>query len=127
MAERSPAEVSDRVRFGPDRIALIPVLVFFFGSLPIATSTPALGWVALLPVLCAVWVVRARVVAIAVGIEVCNGLRAHRIAWIDVEGFDVPKRGPVTLLRRAGRPLRLTALSRRELPRLLAVAGAPTA
>lgn len=127
MAEDSPTEVPDRVRFGPDRIALIPVLVFFFGSLPIATSTLALGWVALLPVLCAVWVVRARVVAIAVGIEVCNGLRAHRIAWIDVEGFDVPKRGPVTLLRCEGRPLRLTALSRRELPRLLVVAGAPTA
>ncbi len=81
MAEDSPAEVPDRVRFGPDRIALIPVLVFFFGSLPIATSTLALGWVALLPALCAVWVVRARVVAIAAPAPPLPrvGLRGHHL------------------------------------------------
>lgn len=114
-------EVPDRVRFGPERITLLPVLVFFAGSLPVAASSPWLTWVLLLPVACAVWVVRARVVAIPVGVEVCNGLRAHRVAWDDVEGVDVPRRGPVRLLRRHGRPLRMTALSRRDLPLLLAV------
>jgi hypothetical protein len=63
------------------------------------------------------------------GGEVCNGLRAHRTAWSDVEGFDVPKRGPVVLLRRTGAPLRMTALPRRDLRRLVQVgeqaAGAP--
>jgi hypothetical protein len=67
-------------------------------------------------------VLRARVVAIPVGVEVCNGLRAHRVAWSDVQGVDVPRRGPLLLLRRGDRPLRMTALSRRDLPRLLAVA-----
>ena len=121
MENGSPTQVPERVRFGPDRIALIPVVVFLLGSLPLASSAPALSWVVLLPLLCAVWVVRARVVAIPLGVEVCNGLRAHRVAWSDVEGFDVPRRGPVALLRRGGRPLRMTALSRRELPLLLAV------
>jgi len=113
----------ERRRFGPDRIALLPVMLFLFGSLPVAGSSPWLNWVILVPVACAVWVVRARVVAIPVGVEVCNGLRAHRIAWSDVEGFDVPRRGPVRLLRTQGRPLSMTALPRRQLPELMQ--GAP--
>ena len=112
----------ERRRFGPERIALLPVLVFFLGSLPLASADVRLAWVLLIPVACAVWVLRARVVAIGVGVEVCNGLRAHRVAWDDVEGVDVPRRGPLRLLRRGGSPLRMTALSRRDLPRLLAVA-----
>ncbi|MCW2680729.1 MAG: cfp6 [Frankiales bacterium] len=109
----------ERRRFGPDRIALLPVMVFFLGSLPIAGSDGWLNWVVLLPIACGVWVVRARVVTIGVGVEVCNGLRAHRVAWSDVEGFDVPRRGPVRLLREGLRPLPMTALSRRDLPDLL--------
>ena len=121
MEEQPPQELPERARFGPDRLALLPVMVFLFGSLPAATSHVALLWLLLLPVAAAVWVVRARVVAIPVGVEVCNGLRAHRTAWVDVEGFDVPKRGPVRLLRRDGSPLRMTALPRRDLRRLVAV------
>jgi hypothetical protein len=75
----------------------------------------------LLPLVCGVWVLRARVVAIPVGVEVCNGLRSTRVAWSDVEGVDVPKRGPLRLLRRTGAPVPMTALGRRDLPRLLEV------
>ncbi len=110
-----------RVRFGPERIALLPVMVFFLGSLPIAGSRSWLNGIVLIPLACAVWVLRAGVVAIPVGVEVCNGLRAHRVAWADVDGFAVPRRGPVRLLRREGRPLAMTAMPRRDLPRLLAV------
>ena len=122
--QQAEQQVPDRVRFGPDRVALVPVAVFFFGTLPLAGSSPLLAPLLLLPLLCAVWVMRARVVAIPIGIEVCNGLRARRIAWSDVEGFDVPRRGPVRLLRQGSRPLPMTALPRRDLPRLLAVANA---
>ena len=113
----------ERTRFGPERIALLPVTVFLLGTLPVATSSRWLLWLLLIPLGCAVWVLRARVVAIPLGVEVCNGLAAHRVAWDDVEGFDVPRRGPVRLLRREGRPLLLTALPRRQLPQLLAVGG----
>ena len=111
----------DRRRFGPDRIALVPVVFSALGGIPVAASSPYLTWLLLLPVACGVWVVRARVVAASVGVEVCNGLRAERVAWSDVEGFDVPRRGPVRLLRAGSRPLRLTALSRRDLQALLDV------
>ena len=112
---------SDRRRFGPERIALVPVVFSGLGAIPVAASSPYLTWLLLLPVACGVWVVRARVVAAGVGVEVCNGLGAERVAWSDVEGFDVPRRGPVRLLRAGARPLRLTALSRRDLPALLDV------
>jgi len=113
------------VRLGPDKVSLVPVVFLFVGSLPLAASSPWLLCVLLVPLACTVWVLRARVVAIPVGVEVCNGLRAHRVAWSDVTGVDVPKRGPLRLLRSTGRPLPMTALARRDLPRLLAVGEAP--
>ena len=107
-----------RRRFGPDRIALVPVLVLLLGSLPLAASSAWLNAVVLVPVACAVWVLRARVVVAPVGIEVCNGLAPTRLPWEAVEGFDVPRRGPVRLLRTGGAPLRMTALPRSRLAEL---------
>ena len=107
-----------RRRFGPDRIALLPVLVLLLGSLPLAASSTWLNAVVLVPVACAVWVLRARVVVAPAGIEVCNGLTAHRLPWSSVEGFDVPRRGPVRLLRSGGRPLPMSALPRRQVREL---------
>ncbi len=115
------ADVPDRKRFGPERIALVPVVFFLLGSLPVAASSGWLNWLVLLPVACGVWVVRARVVAGPDGVEVCNGLRATQVPWSAVEGFQVPRRGPLRLLRTSGRPLLMTALSRRALPQLIAV------
>ena len=108
-----------RRRFGPDRIALIPVTVFFFGAVPAATSSLLLLPLLLLPIACGVWVVRARVVAAPVGVAVCNGLGVRRYAWTDVEGVDVRKRRPLLLLVSGSRRVPMTALSRRDLPRLL--------
>ena len=119
-----------RRRFGPDRIALLPVLVLLLGSLPLAASSAWLNPVVLVPVACAVWVLRARVVVAPVGIEVCNGLAATRLPWSAVEGFDVPRRGPVRLLRTGARPVPMTALSKRQLPQLREAAqelGRPSA
>ena len=99
-------------------MALVPVLVLLLGSLPLAASSAWLNWVVLVPVACAVWVLRARVVVAPVGIGVCNGLGVTRLPWSVVEGFQVPRRGPVRLLRTGGRPLPMTALPRRQLPAL---------
>lgn len=112
----------ERVRFGPQPIALFPLLIAFLGALPLATSSRYLLWLLLLPVAGAWWVLRARVVVGAVGVAVGNGLRTTYVAWPDVEGFDVPQRGWVRLLH-AGDRTPLTALSRRDLPALLAVAS----
>ena len=126
----SGAQTVQRRRFGPDRIALLPVLVLLLGSLPLAASSAWLNVVVLLPVACAVWVLRARVVVAPVGIAVCNGLAVHRLPWTQVEGFAVPRRGPVRLLRTGSGPLLMTALPRRQVRELREAAeglGRPSA
>ena len=129
-ASPSGPEAVQRRRFGPDRIALLPVLLVLLGSLPLAASSAWLRVVLLVPVACAVWVLRARVVVAPAGMAVCNGLTTHRLPWPSVEGFDVRRRGPVRLLHAGGRPLLMTALPRHQLPDLRAAAqelGRPTA
>jgi hypothetical protein len=118
VARTHDRPLAQRVRFGPDRLSLVPVLVLLLGSLPLAGSPGALEWVVLVPVACGVWVLRARVVVARAGLEVCNGLTVHRLPWEHVEGFAVPRRGPARLLRAGSRPLLLTAVPRRRLPAL---------
>lgn len=110
-----------RTRYGPVAILLFPLTLAFLGALPLAASVRWLTWVLLLPVLAAVWVLRAGVRVTPGGLVVSNGLRRRRVGWGDVEGFDVPRRGPVRLLH-AGARTPLLALPRRELPQLLTAA-----
>lgn len=111
-----------RQRFGPQPIGLAPVLIALLGALPVASSSPWLIWLLLLPLGAAWWVLRARVVADEDGLEVGNGLGVHRHPWADVEGVDIPRTGPVRLLLTGGRRVLLTALPRRDVRRLLAAA-----
>jgi hypothetical protein len=109
-------------RFGPERAALLPVLVWLLATLPLATSHAALAWLLLLPLAAAVWVLRARVVVDAERVLVNNGLGTRAYAWDDVRGLDLPRRGPARLaLHDGGRPL-LSALPRRRVRALLALA-----
>lgn len=108
------------MRTGPERIVVLAVLLALFGALPLALSSPALTWLLLLPLAAGTWVLRARVVAGPDGLEICNGLRVHRATWDEVEGVDVPARGPLRLRLTGGRRRLLTALPRRDLRRVLA-------
>lgn len=112
------------VRLRPERTLLAVVLVMLVAALPLAFSAAWLLPVLLIPLGVLVWVLRARVEADATRLVVCNGLGRRRVAWDDVRGFEVPRRGPVRLLRDDARPLPLTAVTRRDLPRLLS-AGTP--
>jgi hypothetical protein len=114
----------DKVRFGPERTTLAVVVVMALGSLPLALSSPFLAPILLVPVAATVWILRARVVAAELGLEICNGLGVRRFRWQDVAGFDVPRRGPVVLLPADGKRLRMTALPRQDLSRLLEI-GTP--
>ncbi len=111
----------ERVRFGPEKIALAPVLIVLIGALPLAATARWLNVVLLVPVACAVWVLRAKVVVTPAGVQVCNGLGTQRFAWPAVDGFDVPPRGPVRLLS-GERRVALTALPRRQVRELVAAA-----
>jgi hypothetical protein len=113
--------VTTRTRFGPEPIVLFPLLIALLGALPAATTWPALAWVPLLPLAGAVWALRARVRVTPDGLFVCNGLRRRTVPWEQVEGFDVPRRGPVRLLHGGKRTL-LTAVPRRDVGLLVRAA-----
>ena len=108
------------MQFRPDRTTLAVVLVVLLGAVPFALSSPYLAPVLLLPVGMFVWVLRARVAAGTKGLQICNGLGVRAVAWDDVDRFEVPRRGPIVLHARRGATVRLTALSRRDLPAVLA-------
>lgn len=108
------SRTSDRQRFGPGKISLAPVLFFAFGTVPVAAADRRLLWLLLLPLLCAVYVLRARVVVSPDGLEACDGLRVRQLPWSQVEGFDVPPKGRVRVLT-GGAPLVLTALPREQV------------
>ena len=113
-AVRVAAPPRSRVRFGPEKTALAPVLILAFGTVPLAASDRRLLWLLVLPLLCAVWVLRARVVVTPAALEVCNGLGVRRLPWDQVQGYDVPRRGPVRVLSPGGRTP-MTALPRARL------------
>ena len=118
MTAGPAAQPAVRRRFGPGALALVPLGIVAVSSLGLAASTPWLVWLPLLPVLGAVWALRARVVVEDRGLSVCNGLGTTRVPWPSVEGFDLPRRGPVQLLH-DGRRTRLLAVPRHELPQLV--------
>ena len=107
------------LRFGPPRVSLFAVLVLFICAVPLAASSRPFLAVLLVPVAIAVYVLRARVVLSREAVEVCNGLGSRRVPWADVDGFTVPRRGPLRLLVHGAKPLRLTAVPRAESARLL--------
>jgi hypothetical protein len=109
------------VRLRPERTTWFAVALFALTSLPLVASSPLLVPLLLLPAAAVVWVVRARVVAAPVGLEVCNGLVPRRTTWEQVEGFDVPPRGAPRVVLTDGRRWRMTAIDRRQLPEVLAV------
>jgi hypothetical protein len=123
VEEQEDAQVREpvaRVRFGPDATSWAGVLILAAGAVPLALTDRRLLLVLVVPLAWAVWVLRARVVVTREGLEVCNGLRVHRLAWPELEGYRLPPRGPAQALGPAG-PVALRALPR---PRLRALVEA---
>lgn len=118
-AAAGPATPAPAVRFAPERTTLAVVVIALLGSLPLTLSSRWFAPLLLLPVLAFVWVLRARVVGTQEGVEVCNGLRVRRLGWPEVDRFELPRRGPIVLHPLEGRPVRLTAMSRRDLRPLI--------
>lgn len=120
-AARTDGGPGVRTRFGPGPISLLPAVLLLLCALPLAGSVPALSWLLLLPVAASGWVLRAGAVVTPEALLWSNGLRRHRTPWPSVQGFDVPRRGPVRLLH-DGRRSVLTAVPRHELGQLVAAA-----
>ena len=125
----SPVE---RARFRYNVSICLAGVLAFLGAIPVATvgfghdDVPAYAYVLLLillvPLAVAVWGWRAGTDADANGLRIRALISSRRIPWTDV-AFLGPRRRRVYAQLTDGRAIRLAAVGRADLPRLVAASG----
>ena len=105
------------------RTALLPVVLLLVCAVPLASASPWLLVVLLLPLLAAAWVLR-------VGVDIDDeGVTARQIAgsrtvpWAELAGIRVDERRRLWLVTTAGTEVALPVLRARDLPRLADLSG----
>jgi hypothetical protein len=105
------------------RTALLPVVVLAFGVLPVATATPWLLLLLVVPAALAAWVFRVGVDVGDGGVTVRSLVGARTVPWSELSGIRVGDRGDLWLVTTGGTEVRLPVLRARDLPRLAALSG----
>jgi hypothetical protein len=110
-------------RLRMSRTALLPVVVLAFCVLPLATATPWLLLLLVVPAALAAWVFRVGVDVAEDGITVRSLVGARTVPWSELAGIRVAGRGDLWLVTTADTQVRLPVLRARDLPRLAALSG----
>jgi hypothetical protein len=97
-------------------------LIGLFGALALGTARPWLAPILLVPIAVMVWGWRSGVDVDSRGVAVRSLLATRRLTWAEIEGFGVHRRRVVAHLARGG-VVPLPAVSRSDLPRLIAGGG----
>jgi Bacterial PH domain len=122
-------------RFRHNASVPIAALVAFLGAVPVATSliaidggTPAYAYpllaILVVPVLVGIWGWRAGTDADAEGLRLRALVGSRRIAWSHISAL-APRGRQVIASLTDGRAIVLPAVSRADLPRLIAASGQP--
>lgn len=111
------------VRLRMSRTALLPVVLFTLGLLPVAFVSRWALLVLLVPVLVAVWVVRIGVAVGQDGITVESVAGSRHVPWSEIAGIRVGDRRELWLVTTRGTEIRLPVLRARDLPRLSGLSG----
>jgi hypothetical protein len=111
------------VKFRHNAAIPIAALVAFLGAVPVATARWYLAPILLAPVLVAIWGWRAGTDADATGVRLRALAGTRRIAWSRITGLAPDERGRVYARLDGGTVVRLPAVGRADLPRLVAAGG----
>jgi len=103
-------------------LGAIPVATVGFGHGPVHAYAYFLVLILLIPLAVAVWGARAGTDADADGLRVRAALASRRIGWTEVAAL-APAGRRVYVRTTDGRTIRLAAVSRNDLPRLVAASG----
>lgn len=118
-----PSTEPSRAVLQVSRAALLGVLVFLVGTGPfVAADTARWGWLVLLPLLSAAWVLRVRTTADADGLVARSTFRTRTVPWAEVDGVRFPRRGWGRAVLQDGNEVWLPGVGFHDL-RLLAVAS----
>jgi hypothetical protein len=110
-------------RLRMSRTTLLPIALLALGVLPVATATPWLLLLLVVPAALAVWVFRVGVDVGEDGITVRSLTAARTVAWAELTGIRIGARGDLWLVTTAGTQVRLPVLRARDLPRLAQLSG----
>jgi hypothetical protein len=115
--------VAAPVRLRMSRTALLPVVLFALGLLPVALISPWALLVLAVPALVAVWVLRVGVAVGEDGVTVESLAGSRHLPWAEIAGIRVGTRAELWLVTTRGTEIRLPVLRARDLPRLSGLSG----
>ncbi|MFY1633430.1 PH domain-containing protein [Solwaraspora sp. WMMB335] len=113
------------VRFRPHQAIMLAAVIGFVGSLPLASTRWYLLPILLVPLVIAIWAVRAGTDADDTGLRVRALLGQRRIPWSRVAELAADPRGRAVARLTDGDQVRLPAVRGTDLPRLVAASGQP--
>jgi Bacterial PH domain len=106
------------------KLAYLAVLMLFISvSFPVIGWPAAFGWLLVLPIGVAVWVVRSRTVITSETLELRSMFGSRSVAWTDVDGVRFPKRGWARAHLNDGTEVTLPAVGFDRLRELAAASG----
>ena len=110
-------------RLRMSRTTLLPIVILAFCVLPLATATPWLLLLLVVPAVLAAWVFRVGVDVGEAGVTVRSLAGSRTVAWAELAGIRVGERSDLWLVTTAGTQLRLPVLRAQDLPRLAELSG----
>jgi hypothetical protein len=110
-------------RLRMSRTLLLPIVLFAFCLLPLATVSAWLLVLLLVPVTLAAWVLRVGVDLGDQGVTVRSLLAERTVPWERLTGIRVAGDGALWLVTTAGTQLRMPVVRPRDLPQISALSG----
>jgi hypothetical protein len=102
---------------------LVAALIAFVGTVPVAGASRGLAWILLIPAAVVVWAWRAGTDVYADELRVKALFGRTRVPWASIQEMAPDQRGQISALLGSGNAIKLTGVTRDNLPRVLAVAG----
>jgi hypothetical protein len=102
---------------------LVAAVIAFVGTVPLAGAAHGLAWVLLIPAAVIVWAWRSGTDVRAEDLRVKALVGSTRVPWSSIRELAPDERGRISALLDNGNAIRLTGVTRDNLPRVLNAAG----
>jgi hypothetical protein len=102
---------------------LVAAVIAFVGTVPLAGAAKGLAWVLVIPAAVIVWAYRAGTDVYPDELRVKALFGRTRVPWSSIQEMAPDARGHISALLDSGNAIKLTGITRDNLPRVLAAAG----
>jgi Bacterial PH domain len=102
---------------------LVAAVIAFVGTVPLAGAARGLAWILVIPAVVIVWAYRAGTDVYPDELRVKALFGRTRVPWSSIREMAPDTRGHISALLDSGNAIKLTGITRDNLPRVLAAAG----